>query len=84
MLRKMIMQVISSIELSSCYHLLIDSFMIASAAFSAELLLKCGIIIAAASSLEINSHTPSLARQIKLSPSTRFISRISGEEITPT
>lgn len=84
MLRKIIMQVISSIELSSYCHLLIDSFMIASAAFSAELLLKWGIIIAAASSFEINSHTPSLARQIKLSPSTRFISRISGEAITPT
>ena len=36
MFKKMIMQVISSIEVSSCYQRLIDSLIIASAAFSAE------------------------------------------------
>lgn len=49
----------SSIELSSCYHLLIDSFINASAAFSAEFFKKCGITIAATSSFEMNSQTPS-------------------------
>ena len=38
----------------------------------------------AASSLEMNSHTPSLARIMKWSPSSRFISSISGDAITPT
>lgn len=55
----MIMHVMSSIELSSCYHLLIDSFIRASAAFSAEFFKKCGITIAATSSFEMNSQTPS-------------------------
>ncbi len=37
MLRKIMMQVMSSIEVSSSCHRLMDSLMIASAAFSAEL-----------------------------------------------
>lgn len=42
------------------------------------------MIIFAASSFEINSQTPSLASMINWSPGTRFISRISGDAITPT
>ena len=39
MLRKMMIQVISSIDVSSYYQRLIDSLIMASAAFSAELFL---------------------------------------------
>ena len=78
------MQVISSIEVSSSYQRLIACLIIASAAFSAELDKQWGMIMLAASSLEMNSQTPSLARIMNWSPSMRFISRISGEAITPT